>query len=98
MVVRVKDDVLLGVTYKLAVAQGLVWEAAGDLDKHIICEATHCVPLVWASSIWKSQDTTCQRYEAAVPCNCIVTHPVLRALLAPWLRPQKKLINQVFRY
>ena len=43
-VVRVKDDGLPRATDRLVVAEGLGGEAAEDLDKHMVCEAAHCVP------------------------------------------------------
>jgi len=45
-VVGVRDDALPGATDRLVVAQGLGREAAEDLNKHMVCEAAHCVPPV----------------------------------------------------
>jgi hypothetical protein len=42
----VRDDSLSRATDTLAAAQGLGREVAEDVDKHIVCEAAHCVPLV----------------------------------------------------
>ena len=46
MIIGVRDGTLLGATYTLATAQRPGREAVEDLDKHIVCEAVHCVPLV----------------------------------------------------
>ena len=42
----VGDEALLGAIDKFAAAQGAGWEAAENVEKEIVCEAGHCVPLV----------------------------------------------------
>jgi signal recognition particle GTPase len=38
---------LLGATDTFVAAQGVGQEAAENVEKEIICEASRCVPLVW---------------------------------------------------
>lgn len=45
-VIGVGDGALPEATYTFAAAQRPGGEAAKDLDKHIVYEAVHCVPLV----------------------------------------------------
>ena len=47
----VQDEAFLGATDTFAAEQEAGGEAAEDLDKDIIHEASQCVPLVGASSI-----------------------------------------------
>ena len=44
MVVIVRDEAVLGATNTFIAEQGAGGEAAEDLDKHMVCEAAHCVP------------------------------------------------------
>jgi hypothetical protein len=45
-VLRSRDEVVLGATYTLAVAQGAGGEVAEDEDQDMVCEEGHLVPLV----------------------------------------------------
>jgi hypothetical protein len=45
-VIGVGDGALPGATYTLVAAQRPSGQAAKDLDKHIVCEAIHCFPLI----------------------------------------------------
>ena len=46
MVLRCRDEAILGVTDTLAAAQGVDGEAAEDEDQHMVCEDGHFVPLI----------------------------------------------------
>ena len=46
MVVGVRDEVFLGVTYTFAAEQRASGEAVADLKNGTLCEAGQCVPLV----------------------------------------------------
>jgi len=70
----VRDDVILGVTNTLAIAQGPGREVAKNIDKHIVYEATTMFLLLGPSFISKSKDTTHWRDKAARPWNFIDKH------------------------
>jgi len=73
-VVEVDDEALPRVIDTLVAAQGSGREAMEDLDKHMVCKAAHCVPLVGGFLHLEELDTTHRRDEAALPFNCINRH------------------------